>query len=72
MKEGVLHNKRGNVGYGDCSKYLPYSIESRVAGFGIQASVVVDRGLMVPRKVSSGVHSKQIYRLLRKCQKCIL
>ena len=29
-----------NKSYSDCSKYLAYSIENQVAGFGIQASVV--------------------------------
>ena len=36
----VLRNRKGNLGYGDCSKFLAYSIESQVAGFGIQSSVV--------------------------------
>ena len=36
---GVLHNREGNLGYGDCSKYLAYSIESQIVGFRIQASV---------------------------------
>ena len=27
---GVSHNRKGNLGYRDCSKYLAYSIESRV------------------------------------------
>ena len=36
----VLHNRKGNLGYGDCSKNLAYSIESQVVGFGIQALVV--------------------------------
>ena len=37
---GVLHNRKENFGYATCSKYLAYSIESQVAGFRIQASVV--------------------------------
>ena len=37
---GVLHNRQDNFGYGTCSKYLAYSIESQVAGFRIQASVM--------------------------------
>ena len=37
---GVLHNRKVNLGYGDCSKYLAYSIESQAVGFGIQSSVV--------------------------------
>ena len=32
---GVLHNRQENFGYGTCSKYLGYSIESQVAGFRI-------------------------------------
>ena len=28
------------LGYGNCLKYLAYSIESGIVGFGIQASVV--------------------------------
>ena len=36
----VLRNRKGNLGYGDCSKYLAYSIESQVLGFGIQGLVV--------------------------------
>ena len=35
----LVHNKTGNLGYGTSSKYLAYSIESQVVGFGIQASV---------------------------------
>ena len=27
---GVLHNRQENFGYGTCSKYLAYSIESQV------------------------------------------
>ena len=37
---GVSQNRKVNLGYGDCSKYLAYSIESQVVGFEIQASVV--------------------------------
>ena len=33
---GVLHNRKGNLGYGNRSKYLAYSIESQVVGFGIR------------------------------------
>ena len=44
MKEefiiGASHNRKGNLDYGDCSKYLAYSIDSRVVGFRILASVV--------------------------------
>ena len=36
----VLRNRKGNLGYCDCSKYLAYSIESQVLGFGIQGLVV--------------------------------
>ena len=36
---GVLHNRKGNHGYGTCSKYLGYSIESQVLDFGIEALV---------------------------------
>ena len=35
----IVHNRTGNLGYGTCSKYLTYSIESQVVGFGIQASM---------------------------------
>ena len=37
---GVSRSMKGNLGYGDCSTYLAYSIESQVVGFRIQASVV--------------------------------
>ena len=37
---GVLDYRKGDLGYGDCSKYLAYSSESQVVGFGIQALVV--------------------------------
>ena len=37
---GVSHNRKGNLGYGDCSQHLAYSIESQVVGFGTQASVM--------------------------------
>ena len=30
-----LHNRKENFGYGTCSKYLAYSIESQVVGFRI-------------------------------------
>ena len=36
----VSHNRKGNLGYSDCSQHLAYSIESQVVGFGIQASVM--------------------------------
>ena len=36
----VLHNRKGNLGYGDCPQHLAYSTESQVVGFGIQASVM--------------------------------
>ena len=36
----VLRNRKGNLSYGDCSKYLTYSIESQVVVFGIQATVM--------------------------------
>ena len=39
---GVLYNREGNLGYGDCSKYLAYSIESQIVFIGIQASVLVE------------------------------
>ena len=35
----ILHKIKGNLGYGTCSKYLAYSIESQVVGFGIETSV---------------------------------
>ena len=35
-----LLNRKENFGCGTCSKYLAYSIESQVAGFRIQASVM--------------------------------
>ena len=74
---GVSHNKKGNLGYGDCSKYLAYSIESQVVGFGIQVPLVESSfrwaaGLRVMGKVSGGAHSIQIYRMVRTCQNCIL
>ena len=37
---GVSHNRKGNLGYGDCSQHLACSIESQVVGFGIQAPVM--------------------------------
>ena len=37
---GILHNRKGNLGYGDCSQHLAYSIESQLVGFGTQASVM--------------------------------
>ena len=37
---GVLHNRKENLVYGTCSKYLSYSIEIQVVGFRIQTSVV--------------------------------
>ena len=44
MKEeftiGVSPNRKGNLCYGDWSKYLAYSIESQVVDFEIQAPVV--------------------------------
>ena len=36
----VLHNRKGNVGYGQCSKYLAYSIDSQLVGLGTQGLVV--------------------------------
>ena len=73
----VLHNRKGNLGYGTCSKYLAYSIENQVVDFEVQASVwnpflryVTD--LTILGKVSGGVHFKQIFRLMRTCQNCIL
>ena len=36
----ILHSRKGNLGYGDCSQHLAYSIESQVVGFGIQASLM--------------------------------
>ena len=32
--------QKGNLGYGDCSKHLAYSIERQVVGFGIQGLVM--------------------------------
>ena len=37
---GVLYKRKGNLGYGECSQYLAYCIESQGAGFGIEGSVV--------------------------------
>ena len=37
---GTLHNRKENFGYGTCSKYLAYSIESQVVGLRIQMSVI--------------------------------
>ena len=37
---GTLHNRKENFGYGACSKYLAYSIESQVVGLRIQMSVI--------------------------------
>ena len=37
---GALDYRKGNLCYGDCTKYLAYSIEIQVVGFGIQALVV--------------------------------
>ena len=37
---GVLHDRKEIFGYGTCSKYLAYSIESQAVGFRIQASVM--------------------------------
>ena len=56
---------------------IAYSTESQVSGSGIQESVVKSffryaAGLRVPEKVSDGVHSKQMFRLVRICQYCIL
>ena len=36
----VSYSRKGNVGYGDCSQHLAYSIESQVANFGIQVSLM--------------------------------
>ena len=36
----MVHNRKENFGCDTCSKYLAYSIESQVAGFRIQASVM--------------------------------
>ena len=32
----VLRSRKGNLGHGNCSKYLAYPIESQVVGFGIR------------------------------------
>ena len=40
---GVSHNRKGNLGYGDCSQNLAYCIESQVVGFGIEALVMAFR-----------------------------
>ena len=45
MEEELNHyqsfaQQKGNVGYGDCSKYLAYSIDSQLVGFGMQGLVV--------------------------------
>ena len=37
---GVSHNRKENLGYGDCSQHLACSTESQVVGFGIQAPVM--------------------------------
>ena len=36
----MVHNRKENFGCGTCSKFLAYSIESQVGGFGIQSSVM--------------------------------
>ena len=37
---GVSQNRKRNLGYSDCSKFLAYSIESQVVGLEIQALVM--------------------------------
>ena len=37
---GVLYKRKGNLGYGECSQYLAYCIESQGAGFEIQGLVM--------------------------------
>ena len=37
---GTVEYRKENFGCGTCSKYLAYSVESQVAGFRIQASVM--------------------------------
>ena len=36
----VFPNRKGDLSYGDCWKYLTYSIESQVVVFGVKATVV--------------------------------
>ena len=36
----VLRNRKGNLGYGDCSKYLAYSIESQLWNTGIGGEIL--------------------------------
>ena len=36
----VLHNRKRNLGYGDCSKYLAYSIESQLWNTGIGGEIL--------------------------------
>ena len=40
LTTGISHNRKGNLGYCDCSQRLAYSIEIQFVGFGIQASVM--------------------------------
>ena len=50
---GVLYDRKGNLGYSDCSKYLTYFIESQIVGFGIQASLSMFQGWWEPVKIAS-------------------
>ena len=36
----VLHNRKRNLGYGDCSKYLANSIESQLWNTGIGGGIL--------------------------------
>ena len=36
----VLHNRKRNLGYGDSSKYLAYSIESQLWNAGIGGEIL--------------------------------
>ena len=36
----VLHNRKRNLGYGDCSKCLAYSIESQLWNTGIGGGIL--------------------------------
>ena len=67
---GVLHNRKENLCYSTCSKYLVYSIESQFVGFRVQASMVesFDTG---KSQWWSTIY-KQIIRLVRTCQNCTL
>ena len=70
-EEEFIIGVKGSLGYSDCSKYLAYSIEIQATGFEIQVSVVESLAWGTG-KVGGGVHSKQIFRLVRARQNYIL